>query len=54
MLNNPMVMIASDGILNEGKGHPRAAGTFARVLGRYARATRFGRRPLAVGALAKA
>jgi len=34
---NPLVMIASDGILNEGKGHPRAAGTFARVLGRYVR-----------------
>jgi dihydroorotase len=34
---NPMVMIASDGILNEGKGHPRAAGTYARVLGRYVR-----------------
>ena len=34
---NPLVMIASDGILNEGKGHPRAAGTYARVLGRYVR-----------------
>ena len=33
----PMVMIASDGILEEGKGHPRAAGTYARVLGRYVR-----------------
>ena len=31
------VLIASDGILDEGKGHPRAAGTFARVLGRYVR-----------------
>jgi N-acyl-D-aspartate/D-glutamate deacylase len=30
-------MIASDGILAEGKGHPRAAGTYARVLGRYVR-----------------
>ncbi|MBS1858824.1 MAG: amidohydrolase family protein [Acidobacteria bacterium] len=36
-MGNPMVMIASDGILNEGKGHPRAAGTYARVLGRYVR-----------------
>jgi len=36
-MGNPLVMIASDGILNEGKGHPRAAGTFARVLGRYVR-----------------
>ena len=34
---NPMVMIASDGILDNGKGHPRAAGTFCRVLGRYVR-----------------
>ncbi len=34
---NPMVMIASDGILENGKGHPRAAGTFCRVLGRYVR-----------------
>src|SRR5579862_6951753 len=36
-LADPMVMIASDGILNNGKGHPRAAGTYARVLGRYVR-----------------
>jgi N-acyl-D-aspartate/D-glutamate deacylase len=36
-MGNPLVMIASDGILEEGKGHPRAAGTFARVLGRYVR-----------------
>jgi len=34
---NPMVMIASDGIMQDGKGHPRAAGTYARVLGRYVR-----------------
>lgn len=34
---DPQVMIASDGILAEGKGHPRAAGTYARVLGRYVR-----------------
>lgn len=36
-IGNPLVMIASDGILNEGKGHPRAAGTYARVLARYVR-----------------
>src|SRR5262249_45529357 len=30
-------MIASDGILENGKGHPRTAGTYTRVLGRYAR-----------------
>ena len=34
---DPTVMIASDGILDQGKGHPRAAGTYARVLGRYVR-----------------
>ncbi len=30
-------MIGSDGILNRGNGHPRAAGTFPRVLGKYVR-----------------
>ncbi|MEO8368213.1 MAG: amidohydrolase family protein [Candidatus Solibacter sp.] len=39
-LGNPMVMVASDGLLDEGKGHPRAAGTYARVLGRYVREQR--------------
>jgi len=34
---DPTVIVASDGILDNGKGHPRAAGTFARVLGRYVR-----------------
>jgi dihydroorotase len=34
---NRLVEIASDGILENGKGHPRAAGTFSRVLGRYVR-----------------
>ena len=33
----PLVMIASDGIIENGKGHPRGAGTFARVLGKYVR-----------------
>ncbi|HVX40079.1 MAG TPA: amidohydrolase family protein [Gemmatimonadaceae bacterium] len=32
-----LTMIASDGILDNGVGHPRVAGTFARVLGRYVR-----------------
>jgi dihydroorotase len=36
-LSNPLAMVASDGVLDEGKGHPRAAGTYARVLGRYVR-----------------
>lgn len=34
---DPDVMIASDGILDHGKGHPRAAGAYARVLGKYVR-----------------
>ena len=33
----PAVIVASDGIMEEGQGHPRAAGTYARVLGRYVR-----------------
>jgi len=39
-MGNPLVEIASDGILENGKGHPRAAGTFTRVLGRYVREQR--------------
>ncbi|KUO74360.1 MAG: amidohydrolase [Clostridia bacterium BRH_c25] len=33
----PYVMIASDGLFRNSQGHPRGAGTFPRVLGRYAR-----------------
>jgi N-acyl-D-aspartate/D-glutamate deacylase len=36
-IGDSSIAIASDGILENGKGHPRAAGTFARVLGRYVR-----------------
>jgi N-acyl-D-aspartate/D-glutamate deacylase len=36
---SPFVMIASDGGLRNGKGHPRSSGTYARVLGRYVRET---------------
>ncbi len=36
-VSDATVMVASDGILENGKGHPRAAGTYARVLGRYVR-----------------
>jgi len=32
-----IVIIASDGMMEEGKGHPRGTGTFARVLGKYVR-----------------
>ncbi len=34
---SPLTMIASDGGLHQGKGHPRSAGTYSRVLGRYVR-----------------
>jgi N-acyl-D-aspartate/D-glutamate deacylase len=34
---SPLTMIASDGIITGGKGHPRGAGTFSRVLGLYVR-----------------
>jgi N-acyl-D-aspartate/D-glutamate deacylase len=34
---DPSVMVASDGQIQHGKGHPRGAGTFARVLGHYVR-----------------
>jgi dihydroorotase len=30
-------MIASDGIIRDGKGHPRGAGSFSRVVGRFVR-----------------
>lgn len=34
---DPAVMIASDGIIQNHKGHPRASGTYARLLGVYVR-----------------
>lgn len=36
-ISNPYGMVASDAIINNGKGHPRAAGTFPRLLGKYVR-----------------
>ena len=36
-IKSPLTMIASDGILENGKGHPRTAGTYSRTLGRYVR-----------------
>jgi N-acyl-D-aspartate/D-glutamate deacylase len=36
-LAHTLPMIASDGILQNGKGHPRASGSYSRVLGRYVR-----------------
>lgn len=34
---NPLTMIASDGMITNGKGHPRTSGTYAKVLGKYVR-----------------
>jgi len=40
-LAHPLVMVASDGVtFVNGRAHPRGAGTFARVLGRYVREQR--------------
>jgi N-acyl-D-aspartate/D-glutamate deacylase len=36
-LEHPLVMITSDGVIVDGKGHPRGAGTFSHVLGRLSR-----------------
>lgn len=36
-LQHPHVMVASDGVIVDGKGHPRGAGSFARVVGRFVR-----------------
>ncbi len=34
---HPRVMLASDGLMNKGQGHPRAAGSFPRFLAEFAR-----------------
>lgn len=36
-LKAPFVMVASDGVYRRGQGHPRGAGTFPRVIGKYVR-----------------
>lgn len=36
-IGHPLTMVASDGFLVDGKGHPRTAGTYSRVLGKYVR-----------------
>ncbi len=36
-VTSPLTMIASDGLITNGRGHPRGAGTYARVLGYYVR-----------------
>lgn len=37
VIGHPLTIIASDGGLLKGKGHPRSAGTYARVLSRHVR-----------------
>ena len=39
-ITSPLTAIASDGLLEHGKGHPRTAGTEARVLAHYVRDTK--------------
>jgi N-acyl-D-aspartate/D-glutamate deacylase len=36
-LAHPLVVVASDAVMKDGKGHPRSAGPNARLLGRYVR-----------------
>src|SRR5205085_203794 len=36
-INSPLTMIASDAYWENGTGHPRTTGTYAKVLGRYVR-----------------
>ena len=40
VITHPLTMIASDAVMQDGKGHPRAAGAFVRVLARYVREQR--------------
>jgi hypothetical protein len=37
VIADPLTMVASDAVMNNGQGHPRAAGAFSRVLARYVR-----------------
>lgn len=34
---SPLTMIASDGFIEKGRGHPRTSGTYSKVLGKYVR-----------------
>ena len=36
-ISSPLTMIASDGFIENGRGHPRTSGSYAKVLGRYVR-----------------
>src|SRR4030095_7928055 len=39
---SPLSMIASDGFIEHGRGHPRTSGSFAKVLGKYVREDQVG------------
>ncbi len=41
-LRHPNVMLASDGLMNRGQGHPRAAGAFPRLLAEFVRPGKLG------------
>jgi dihydroorotase len=36
-ITSPLTMIASDGFIENGRGHPRTSGSYAKVLGKYVR-----------------
>ena len=36
-ISSPLTMIASDGFMSNGRGHPRTSGSYSKVLGRYVR-----------------
>jgi N-acyl-D-aspartate/D-glutamate deacylase len=36
-ITSPLTMIASDGVIESGRGHPRTSGTYSKVLGKYVR-----------------
>ena len=36
-IESPLTMIASDGFISGGRGHPRTSGTYSKVLGKYVR-----------------
>ncbi len=36
-IESPLTMIASDGGIRDGRGHPRSSGTYSKVLGKYVR-----------------
>ena len=36
-VGSPLTMIASDGLIQKSKGHPRTSGTYSRILGKYVR-----------------